>query len=925
MEENKINNLAENNVNVAKIEKEIVEDKSGKAHLDEAALLQERKEKVIKFLKTRYNWLTYIGLAIIVYIAVKIRTRNLPLLKDITTGTWTLGPDLDPFFFLRLAQYIVENGKLFAIDTMRYVPIGFNMQGEYILHPYLIAWFHKIAVIFGSESVTHSAILYPVFMFALTVIAFFFFTKGIFIKQLGKANASIIALISSFFLSVTPVLLPRTIAGIPEKESAAFLFMFLTFYFFLSAWQSKKNLGKYGFSILAAISTAIMASIWGGFMFIFLSIAPAMFIAFLLGKVKKDQFFIYGSWLFLSFILMIIYRGFSPTGLITSTTTAPSVIVLFIMTTHFVISRTKLKNYFSYKWIKNIPPRIVSLIIAIALILVATMFLFGPFFVIHITGDIKNALIQPATSRLIQTVAENRQPFFTEWASSFGPYIKNIPIFFWLFFIGSVYLFYKMIFVLKKNEKIILTLAYVVFLTAIIFSRYSPNSTFNGTNFISLAFYAGGFIAFVVVLGYYYYKYYVLEKEEQLKNIDIGFILIFALFVLSIVAARSAVRTVMMLVPPASIIISYFVVASFNDARKAKEDTKRIIVLVGAIIITIATIFAGYQFYNQVNAEAGGYAPSIYTQQWQKAMAWVRENTTKDAVFGHWWDYGYWLQSIGERATVLDGGNAVSYWNHLMGRYALTGNSDRDALEFLYTHNTTHFLIDSTDIGKYTAFSSIGSDKNYDRRSWLTTFLKDNNQIRETKNSTVFLYSGGTILDGDIIYDNNGSRIFLPAGRAGIGAVLIEKNSAGEIVSQPIGIYIYQNNQFRLPLRYAFANGKFIDYEEGVEAGVFVFPYVDQTKIDLDGAMLYLSDRTVKSQLARLYLYKEDNPYFKLVHSEDDFVVAQIKAQNPNISDIVFFNGVRGPIRIWEINYPDDIEFKDKYLSTEYPKEIAIA
>jgi len=86
----------------------------------------------------------------------------------------------------------------------------------------------------------------------------------------------------------------------------------------------------------------------------------------------------------------------------------------------------------------------------------------------------------------------------------------------------------------------------------------------------------------------------------------------------------------------------------------------------------------------------------------------------KMLFFGHWWDYGYWVQSIGKRATVLDGGNAITYWNYLMGRYVLTGNNQDDALEFLYNHNTTHLLIDSSDIGKYGAFSSIGSDESYD-------------------------------------------------------------------------------------------------------------------------------------------------------------------------------------------------------------------
>jgi hypothetical protein len=53
-----------------------------------------------------------------------------------------------------------------ALDTMRYSPIGFNTPGELILLPHMIAWFHKIATIFGSQSVTQSAVFFPVFMYA---------------------------------------------------------------------------------------------------------------------------------------------------------------------------------------------------------------------------------------------------------------------------------------------------------------------------------------------------------------------------------------------------------------------------------------------------------------------------------------------------------------------------------------------------------------------------------------------------------------------------------------------------------------------------------------------------------------------------------------------------------------------------------------
>ena len=92
--------------------------------------LEERKQKLINFLKQKKDWIYYLILAFIVFIGTFIRTRNISKLKDITTGTWTLGPDLDPFLFLRWAKDIVENGSLMVFDTMRSVPLGFNTAAE---------------------------------------------------------------------------------------------------------------------------------------------------------------------------------------------------------------------------------------------------------------------------------------------------------------------------------------------------------------------------------------------------------------------------------------------------------------------------------------------------------------------------------------------------------------------------------------------------------------------------------------------------------------------------------------------------------------------------------------------------------------------------------------------------------------------------
>lgn len=913
--------MSNNSSNSEKIEEQT---KLASHHSDEE-VIKQRKEKIFRFLKKRYDWIVYILLAVVVFIAVKIRTLNLPGLRDVTTGDWTLGPDLDPWLFWRWGKYIVEHGSLMAVDTMRYVPLGFETRGELIFHPYLIAWFHKFAVYFGSDSFTHSAILYPVFMFALTVVAFFFFVRQLFVKKFGNKNAGIIALISSLFLSVMPALLPRTIAGIPEKESVAFMFMFLAFYLFILALETKSKIRKYLFGGLAGVSTAIMGLCWGGVIYVFLTIALTYFIAFLFGRTNWENLKIYWLWIFVSCLILNIYSERYTFGIISSsTTTLIPFGVGFFALVHLLIYSTNLKKYFSSEKLKKIPEQWISLFVSVLIILIFGLIFLGPDFIADKVQDIARPLITPIQDRLGVTVAENRQPFFAEWASSFGPNLGSLPTTFWLFVIGSVLLVTYGINEFEKKDKKLITICFSYFLIAAIFSRFSPNSIFNGTNLTSIIFYASGFVILLYSFGKVYLKYRKSNSLEKFEGIEFGFILLFSLYFFSLVSARASVRTIMVLVPAASIMISFFIFSITRKAIEKRNDDKFYLKILAGIII-ILSIFSAYQLYRVSEATAQAYVPSTYNQQWQKSMAWVRENVSEDAVFSHWWDYGYWIQSIGERATVLDGGNSIPYWNHLMGRHVLTGTDENSALEFLYTHDTTHLLIDPTDIGKYGAFSSIGSDENHDRTSFIPTLLRDPNQVQERKNSTALIYSGGFALDTDITYNQNGTEIFLPAGQAGFAGFIVEVDKNNEIVTNPIAVISYAGKQYEIPLKYVFEK-ELREFSSGIEAGVIIVPQLVEDSrgiaIDDKGAMLYLSERTVHSHLAKFYLYGEENQNFKLAHSEDDLLVAQIKQQNPAFTnDFIYYQGFRGPIKIWEINYPADIEENEEYLRTDFPNQ----
>ncbi|MAH49478.1 hypothetical protein CMI37_26885 [Candidatus Pacearchaeota archaeon] len=906
--------------------------------------VREREGKILSFMGGNKVWVA--GLLIIaIILGLYLRTMPMhdhggrPGLWDITKDDWTLGPDLDPWFFTRYAKTIIEEGSLPEIDMMRNVPLGFETAKATRLLPHLIVWTHSLVNIFGDYSVEFAAAFMPVLMFALTIFAFFFFVREVFIGKgkKSKIKANIIALISTFFMVVMPKLILRTLAGIPEKESAALFFMFAAFYLFLKAWKSESMRGAGVFAVLAGISTGLMALIWGGHSYVFVGLSATIFLAFILNKIKKKEFMIYSIWMFVAFSLMIGFsQRFYLMAMFYLLETFLPILVFFILAVHFIIWKTKISQVGFLEKIaekKKIPPNIVSLIAAIIFGLLFAAVILGPEFVIDKVQGIQQMIIKPTVGRWDVTVAENIQPYFVELRTSFGPIIKDIPIMFWLFFAGSVVLFKKMLSKIKKKDSLVLAGFYVLFFFGLVFSRYASNSFFNGENFISKSFSFVPALLLFCFLIYYYWKY---EKKEHkgFEKISFNYLLLFTFFVLCVFAAKSAMRLIMILEMVAGIFVAYLLVEIFSKWRKLRKGTGKTTMAVIFIGVIVLSLLAFWDSYNTTEDYARNMIPSPYDQQWQKAMSWVRDSTPEDAVFAHWWDYGYWVQSIGERATVLDGGNMITFWNYHMGRLVLTGDNQDDALEFLYNHDTTHLLIDSTDIGKYGAFSSIGSNKDFDRRSRFPRMMVDKSQEQITESGIVRVYqSQGELIDEDLVLSIEGQEVFLPGMRAVIGGVILETVNTGNdsfAIDKAKIVFFYNNKRVVYPLRYVYFNGNFIDLDEGLNGTAYlfgsVFPSGDSIDFNRMGGVLYISQKAMKGFFAQKYLLNDvfnNFPNFKLAYSEPSLIVTDLRNRGLDVGEFNYYqDALWGPIKIWEVAYSGREEFNEEYVSTNPDKYI---
>ena len=855
-----------------------------------------------------------------------IRLQNISLLKDSTTGEY-IPLALDPFYFLRIAETILEQGGLPEVDVMRYPSA--NLGFTHGILPQTVVFLYKVVSVFDKDvTIQFVDIISPVIFFALGLIVFFFL-----IYFLTKSKTT--ALISSAFLAFIPPYLYRTLAGFSDHEAIgifAFFLVLLVYGFslkFLEKQRGKRDVIKILlFGLLIGFLSAFIVAAWGGGANFIFMIIPLSFGLFWLvktqdlEKIKKKQLqgflLFYFIWIISSVLFGLIY-GFSFLDMLNRVILRPSslisgAVLIFILIDFSLI---KFKNKISFIKKENLEKYRIfySFLILLAIGLIFLIFQGNLFSFI---SNIFERFMSPlGAGRTGLTVAENKQPFLEDWIRQIG------KIFFWTFYLGMIFIGFNISKGIgKKKNKILFSLLWIVMISGILFSRISPSSLFNGTNFISKLFYFGGLFLFLIYSIWVYFK-------DKIK-IDGRLLLIFSWLFFILIAARGAIRLFFLITPFAAFMGGYAISNLFYYAKKNKDELVKMILGILLIVILIGALISFNNFVNITSAQAKNNGPSA-NYQWQNAMAWIRGNTAENSIFVHWWDYGYWVQYLGERPTVTDGGHGVGYWDHLIGRYLLTTPQPETALSFMKSHNVSYLLIDPTDLGKYPAYSTIGSDEDGgDRISQIPVMLLDPQQIQETADKEIRIYQGGTFVDEDIIYDQGEQKIFLPANNAVIVGIILEVSRTENQISmnQPKGIFIYNNQQINIPIRYIYFGGQIIDSGSGLDAVVRIISSVSSrggTNVQIDslGSVIYLSPKVSKSLFAQLYLMNDpfDNyPTIRPVHGQDDPVIASLKAQGLKFEEFIFFNGFRGPIKIWKVDYPDNIIAKEEFLrrSGEY-------
>ena len=191
------------------------------------------------------------------------------------------------------------------------------------------------------------------------------------------------------------------------------------------------------------------------------------------------------------------------------------------------------------------------------------------------------------------------------------------------------------------------------------------------------------------------------QKYKLVRNDMIAFSLI--LGIVGVYISSAFVRlevfasvSIIILASLALSILSKEFVSRKIDMDKFRTVTLRSSYIAGVVILL--TVPVTYSDLNPIDVVDkppsllnGGTHFQITTNDWKDTLEWIKNNTSEDAVIASWWDYGYWIQTMSDRATLADNSTVHTYIIQMIAEI-LVGTPD-DSWKSLEDMDADYFLI----------------------------------------------------------------------------------------------------------------------------------------------------------------------------------------------------------------------------------------
>ncbi|MBM3304129.1 MAG: hypothetical protein FJY76_03455, partial [Candidatus Aenigmarchaeota archaeon] len=512
------------------------------------------------------------------------------------------------------------------------------------------------------------------------------------------------AIISAFIFAVIPAAITRLSSGEIEKEANSVVFMLLSVLFFFKSYKSASwKWNGIGYGVLSGIFMGVTGIAWGGVQLVYIIISLFALVMLLINRPQ-------GLWhSFIPMLLVSMAIQFACVPNIISPINYNflfAYLVVALIVVREAAERFKLTKAESLKFLT---PGL--LILAFVGTLVASMF--SDFVSNMITKFVDMVtLYQPGLTTVAESIPGDWSAVVgqsgLQFAQGMLPQLSQISMILSMWFLmllGAVVMAYKFV---RYREYILLFP--VIFLGMSIFGTFYA---------LRLAYFVGFAAALTAgyFVGWFAQRAYKVRTTDKLGRTSLIYLvaagfcgmifilslsnLLFALSVLAVALCLAVPGYAMRVESQESWIRRLW--GKLRGAEEVRLDIAMIPVIAFIILLAVANMANAYSYGNQLGPSINPYI--------NDAMKFLREQTPQNTSVLSWWDFGYWFQEVGQRATIVDGSGV--------------GDTSRLDVALWFTDDTknwsrwTGWLNDKLDVGyilmdytlpgKYGAITKIAS------------------------------------------------------------------------------------------------------------------------------------------------------------------------------------------------------------------------
>lgn len=288
----------------------------------------------------------------------------------------------------------------------------------------------------------------------------------------------------------------------------------------------------------------------------------------------------------------------------------------------------------------------------------------------------------------------------------------------------------------------------------------------------------------LAVIGVVYSLYQIKNKTSPNENLFFLGSFLFTAFM-----AYQMLRNAFFFAIPLAIFAALGIIGIYDFSQKYLDSKKAL-----ALTTIIFIAFSGISVYNS-NDYKTSLVPHL-TDNWLTALLWLDNNTPQDEVVCNWWDYGYWIQTVGNRSTISDGmRTGMGPW--ISGYSELLASTDSTALQRLISMEEAAYK----QSGNRFTMKHVIVDQ-----SLLIKTGVLNSVIQRNVFSTAYFYFKGTSRNGattTYVYESGDTRLYLVTDDKVTYCYIEQGNQrygvSNFVVENPQGKnFVYENIQYDL-------------------------------------------------------------------------------------------------------------------------------